>query len=356
MKLLYLIILFGLVGIINKTHASTTLNSRNYFKLLDYDDPTKLEDIVKMDKKIIKISRQIIGILQKRNAMDVENPKLGMVLVYAGMFITNTNNGVHYGKIDGDKLVGVHPHYGQDKLLARQKFATILLQTGKQIAPKDNRIVAWLSSSKYREEMMIYGAPTDATMKWIIDLVKIDPIFNLFNGLVLNNSFPFPTKYLEEMVKQANIMTGIGSPCIPFNPVNWIGLERCNTTQKTPYAYHGVIILMGDVFIKIAQRYLDDNDPSNDELAYTYLSKAKSIYNRPNQKTKDPTQKQWKLKHIFSERISLAKEMHDSYDSQKITDYFKTESGATIYQCNSCHQNGGGEEIFRAYHQLRAKK
>ena len=317
-----------------------------YFSLFDYQAAEKVKAIFAFENKLIDQALFVENYLQdnpdykapgKRYSSHV---KLAMNLVYTSMMLLNNNNGVLEGKLDLEDVTSArsitHKKNLRNEVIARYDLAARFLKLAIKTAPDDDRIPAWYSANLLRRQLYMEGKVDDAILDFIMSNTLRAPIFHLFNALTMASDYDFGNEREQQLIKTVDFMNSKESPCsqLIFRRGE---AKKCNTTGKTPFAYQGVTVYMGDAYLKEAAK-LHDTDQ---EASVAYAKKAQSLYTRVDWFIFKPKAKKWHMIKHLPERKELAEGL---IRGENHTDgYFKTRPYLDIDTCNSCHQDGKSE-------------
>lgn len=315
---------------------------KKYFKLLDYYDPEKRSLGLKLEKHLCDKANTIVEFVDKNP--NFEPPKgasskehLGMYLAYTALYLMNHNNGFVDGVIPYEQIISQMKiddgNDGKKEVYARYELAHKYFTLAEKLAPHDDRIQGWHLSSLFRYQKFQKGFVEEWIMDKIVEHVQSQPIFHLFNALTMNSDYSFGEKRENILFKTTDFLTSKESPCAQLF-FRTGEAKKCNTTNRTPFAYQGVTTYMGDVYLKEAFK-VHTKDPS---LAENFAKKAKQLYARVDWFIFKPKAKHWKMYEYLPARKEIADEIvHGNYSNQG---FFKSNKFLDTYSCVSCHQNG----------------
>jgi hypothetical protein len=325
------------------------LIATEYFANFDYKNEDKINSILEFEKKLIEHVTPIADLLDKnpqyqpQNKKDSTRIKLAMNLVYAGMMILNNNNGAIEGKIPFSSLISkiqlAKEKSLKAELIARYELCARFLEIAKNAAPKDDRIPSWYSAAILRLQKFRDGKVEDEIMDYIVANAVKAPIFHLFNALTMTSDYDFGRKREDELFKMVELMNSKDSPCLPvfFRKGE---AKKCNTTNKTPFAFQGVTAYMGDAYLKQSIKLASDDS----EKATHYLNQARSLYKRINWPLFILKTRKWDMKPLINERLKVVEKIQNDQD---VSDFFQSSKYLDMYTCVSCHQNGKDKSALK---------
>jgi hypothetical protein len=251
--------------------------------------------------------------------------------------ILNTNNGAIEEKITYQDIIQFKKISNKNdlrsELIARYKLSERFLKLATKTSPEDDRISAWHSANLVRMQLYKDGKVEEAVLDLITSEAVRSPVFHLFNALTMNSNYDFGPKREATLIEVIDFMNSKESPCRRLIFRTGEG-KKCNTTSKTPFAYQGTTVYMGDTYLKTAANlFLTDPDAS-----VQYAKKAESIYNRVDWFIFKHKAKRWKMFKHVEERKELASGL--IHGENRTDGYFKTRPFLDIYTCTSCHQDG----------------
>lgn len=349
MKLLILILFLNTSLSWSRDVKKENLLGTDYFSLFDYQAQDKIKSIFAFEDKLVDQALFIEDYLAanpdykapgKRYSSHV---KLAMNLVYTSMMLLNNNNGVLEGKLDLADITSVRSITNKDNLrdevIARYDLAARFLKLAIKTAPNDDRIPAWYSANLLRRQLFMEGKVDEAILDFIMSNTVRAPIFHLFNALTMASDYDFGDEREKKLLETVDFMNSKESPCsqLFFRRGE---AKKCNTTSKTPFAYQGVTVYMGDAYLKQSAK-LHDKDQ---EASVAYAKKAQALYTRVDWFIFKPKAKKWHMIKYLQERKDLARGLADGQDHT--ADFFKSRPYLDIYTCNSCHQDGKSEKAL----------
>lgn len=315
----------------------------DYFSLFNYQEENKVRAIFSFENKLIDQAYFIESFLKENP--DYKAPgkryssrvKLAMNLVYTSMMLLNNNNGVLEGKLDLKDITSArsltNKNNLRDEVIARYDLAASFLKLAINTAPDDDRIPAWYSANLLRRQLYMEGKVDEAILDFIMTNTIKAPIFHLFNALTMASDYDFGDVREQKLIETVDFMNSKESPCsqLFFRRGE---AKKCNTTNKTPFAYQGVTVYMGDTYLKAAAK-LHGKDQ---EASVAYAKKAQALFTRVDWFIFKPKAKKWQMIKHLQERKDLAQGL---IQGENHTDgYFKSRPYLDIYTCNSCHQDG----------------
>jgi hypothetical protein len=347
----FLILILCLLPTLNwaKDIKKENLLGTEYFSLFDYQAKEKIKSIFAFEDKLIDHALYIETYLQDNPQYRApgkkysSHVKLAMNLVYASMMLLNNNNGALEGKLGLEDITS-HRQITtngnlREEVIARYDLAARFLKVAMATAPEDDRIPAWYSANLLRRQLYMEGKVDEAILDFITENTVRAPIFHLFNALTMSSDYDFGEAREKKLLEMVDFMNSKESPCaqLIFRRGE---AKKCNTTSKTPFAYQGVTVYMGDAYLKTAVK-LHKSDP---EASSIYAQKAQALYTRVDWFIFKPKAKKWNmLKHV-NQRRDLAQGLMEGED--RTEGYFKTRPYLDIYTCNSCHQDGTSKEAL----------
>ncbi len=317
-----------------------------YFSLFDYQAAEKVKDIFDFENKMVDHALFIENYLAENPnytapAKRYSSPvKLAMNLVYTSMMLLNNNNGVLEGKLDLKDITSARSLTDKkdlrEEVIARYDLAARFLQLAMKTAPEDDRIPAWYSANLLRRQLYVEGKVDEAILDFIMTNTLRAPIFHLFNALTMASDYDFGDAREQKLIETVDFMNSKESPCsqLIFRRGE---AKKCNTTGKTPFAYQGVTVYMGDTYLKKAAK-LHGKDQG---ASIAYAKKAQALYTRVDWLIFKPKAKKWHMIKHLPERKDLAQGLIEGED--RTQGYFKSRQYLDIYTCNSCHQDGKSE-------------
>lgn len=296
-----------------------------YFSVFNYHDAAKHELAQTLEADMTENAERIL--VWAKAHPGVENADAGMYLVYTGMLILDRNNGFREGVLTQNAPT-------IPELLDRYRLAQVFLDAAQALSPKDTRIPSWAAANAFRMEKLEHGSVSDATLDRIVALAEKSPIFHLFNALTMSSDMDFGLEREAKLLALSELMNGKDSPCWP--PIFRTGeAKQCKTTKKTPYAFQGVTVYLGDSFLKKAVRDASV-DPASSEA---YLSKALKAYQRLTFFLFKRKTKRWEQYPNLQERIRMVRALQRD-KAKPDARYLATRSFLDIYTCYGCHQEG----------------
>jgi|GEM_PF-4124666 len=346
-----LILILCLLPTLNwaKDIKKENLLATEYFSLFDYQANEKIKSIFAFEAKLIDHALYIETYLQDNPQYRAprkkysSHVKLAMNLVYASMMLLNNNNGALEGKLGLEDVISHRQLTAngnlREEVIARYDLAARFLKLAMKTAPEDDRIPAWYSANLLRRQLYMEGKVDEAILDFITENTVRAPIFHLFNALTMSSDYDFGEEREKKLLEMVDFMNSKESPCaqLIFRRGE---AKKCNTTSKTPFAYQGVTVYMGDAYLKTAAK-LHKTDP---EASRTYAQKAQALYTRVDWFIFKPKAKKWNMLKHLNQRKDLAQGLLKGED---LTDgYFKTRPYLDIYTCNSCHQDGNSTDAL----------
>jgi hypothetical protein len=339
-------ILFALLFISSLSTSLAQVSNRSlekkYFRLLDY---TNLETRMKgfeLEKHLCSNSDEIVRLYEKNpnfkpKSKESSREHLGMYLAYTGLFLMNNNNGFVDSVIPYEDITShmklLKSHDGKLEVFARYELAHKYFSVAEKLAPADDRIQGWHLSSLFRFQKFKNGKVEEWIMDEIVKHVQSQPIFHLFNALTMNSDYSFGAERENILLETTEFLASKDSPCAKLF-FRTGEAKKCDTTNRTPFAYQGVTTYMGDVYLKEAFKSHETN-PKRAEL---YAKKAQGLYTRVDWFIFKPKAKRWKMHESLPERKAIANEMvHGNFNQDE---YLKSTRFLDNYSCVSCHQNG----------------
>lgn len=351
MRCIFLLFSFLLTVNTQAEFVEKSLSGTEYFRLFNYNQEKLKNEIPFFEDRLIKLANDIIAYSDanpnyKKTKHYSTPEKMGLILVYVSMFVMNNNNGAIEGIIDQRTLTKARTFSTEKNMtlkgevIARYMYAQKLLEKALILAKSDIRIPSWYAANLLRLEKYKTGKVSEKTLGEIMDLARHDPIFHLFNALTMASDYDFGEKREEELFKLVEFLSSKDSPCYP--PFFRTGeAKKCNTTEKTPFAFQGVSVYMGDAYLKKAAREINKGEH---DKANFYLDRANALYQQINWFVFKKKFKKWGMKHLALERMELVKQ---AKVTKKIDiDFFRSKNYLDIYTCTSCHQDGLAEKSF----------
>lgn len=316
---------------------------KGYFKYFNYNKIENQSTSFEIEDQLLILSQQIENQINSVNNSD-QKLQMSLILVYTAMYLLNNNNGAIEGVIDLETLTKKHNISSTDNLrveiIERYKLADRYLSIALKTTPEDERIESWYLANLLRWQKYEKGVVEEYILDRITELSKEAPMFHLFNALTMESDYSFGEQRGEKLFELVELMTGKDSPCKPFIKFLRKGeAKKCNTTKKTPYAYQGTSVYLGDAYLK---RYLKIKDTEPD-LAAKHLGKAQGIYYTAKYLKIFKTRK-WSLKKNLNNRLKVIKNLRSGNSVPE--GFFKSREYLDIYTCNSCHEGGKKSNVL----------
>lgn len=320
------------------------LSGTEYYSYFDYKDREDPSEVFAFERQLVEQALFVEDFMIKNP--DYEPPargysdrhRLAMTLVYAGMLMLNNNNGAAEGHYTLTHLLSGGMALGQESTLksevtARYDLCVRLLALAKQTDPEDGRIDSWYAAAVMHRQRHIEGKVDTKTLDWITDNAVRDPMFHLFSALTMNSDFDFGREREAALMSKVEWLNSKESPCrqLFFRRGE---AKKCNTTHKTPFAYQGVTVYMGDYYLRESLR----QHGADAEKSKEYAKKADKLYTRVDWFIFKPKAKKWDMYEYLPERKQMAKDLMTGKNST--SDFFQSRRFLDIYTCTSCHQNG----------------
>jgi hypothetical protein len=321
--------------------SNKSLESK-YFKLLDYKNLETRQTGRELEAHLCKKADEIIEFIRsnpdfKPSKKQSTLAELGMYLAYTGLYLMNNNNGFINGDLSYKEIISSMKldsgTDGREEIYRRYELAHKYFTLGEKLAPEDDRIQGWHLSSLFRFQKYKTGKVEEDIMDKIVAHVVSQPIFHLFNALTMNSDYSFGEKRERKLLEITEFLGSKDSPCAKLF-FRTGEAKKCNTTNRTPFAFQGVTTYMGDTFLREAYKSAD-TDP---ERALIYAKKAQGQYVRVDWFIFKPKAKRWKMYEYLPQRKELAEQMVNG--GHKDETFFGSRKFLDTYSCVSCHQNG----------------
>lgn len=316
---------------------------RKYFMYFDYSKTSNLEKSFKIEKRMIDLADQAYDITATVEDRD-HKEQLSLIMVYTAMYLLNHNNGAIEGKIDFDTLTqnGSFSKVNdlRDEILARYNQADKYLSLALVTAPGDERIESWYLANLLRMQKYDAGIVDERILDRITEITLESPMFHLFNALTMSSDYDFGEERNKKLFDVVEMMTGKDSPCRPFLRFLRKGdAKKCNTTNKTPYAYQGTSVYLADFYVKQAVK----NQADKPRLADKQFGKALGMYITMKIIKPFKTWK-WKMRKSLNQRIKTVRRIKRGKTSGN--KYLQSSRYLDVYTCSSCHQGGSPSRVL----------
>lgn len=337
----FLIILSLLMNIAFAGINRDDLSSTDYFRLFDYHEHDKIDEIFEFEKKLINQANLVENFLisnpdyrptSKKHSTRLQ---LAMNLVYAAMMIMNNNNGA----IEG------HIKLGRKEIIARYTMSARFMKLATETAPEDDRIPSWYYANLLRKQKYEEGRVDEKTLDMITAAALRSPVFHLFNALTMSSDYDFGQEREEKLTAKAKFMGSKESPCRTKDKTDPES-KKCDISKKTPFAIQGVTTYIGDVYLKEAVR-LHATDPEKSKASaqgalsqYTAVKFVNGFLSALQFRV--TKKRRWQSINLIPKRVEIAQGLVNGED--RSGDFFKTRNYLDIYTCVSCHQSGKGKD------------
>lgn len=326
------------------------LSGTEYFSYFDYKDREDPSEVFEFERKLIEQALSVEDFLTKKPNYEPPSRayssrhRLAMTLVYAGMLILNNNNGSAEGYYSlahlrsGGITLSLESTL-KSEITARYDLCVRLLALAQKTDPEDGRIDSWYAAAIMHRQRHVEGKVDAKTLDWITANAVRDPMFHLFSALTMNSDFDFGPERESALLSKVEWLNSRESPCrqLFFRRGE---AKKCNTTHKTPFAFQGVSVYMGDYYLRESLNHIG-TDP---EKSKDYAKKASKLYTRVDWFIFKPKAKKWNMFQHLPERKHLAKDLMAGINS---TDgFFQSRRFLDIYTCTSCHQNGQSKKAL----------
>lgn len=178
-----------------------------YFSKLDYFEPHIAKDIPALERKLIKLSDEILAKPEQTQTKEDAN-----FLAYTALYILNTKGGFFAGTISLDDLDQKQTFTTSKVLtdvhLARHQHVVKLLEESNRIDPKHRLVPYWLLGSQFSLALLENREPTDEQLKGLVKQAG-NSAFGFFNTYItmkevnMNESVDYRNPLLDKALDKA---------------------------------------------------------------------------------------------------------------------------------------------------------
>lgn len=307
-----------------------------YFQKLDLRvDATKLKLIPTFAAKLTSMAEGERKKLTSLQLSRQEKEHAGLVFIYdALMTMNNTDaamkNILSLADLRADHRFGAEGGSDKEELLARAEYCIHQLTTALKLRLDDRRIDSWIESAKTQKDQIKSGLPPSNTLlKAAMDAIPIRPTFNLFTAILLFESVDAAHPLFERLAREAKQFVDATSsgdnPCYKYP-------QDCQNGSHAPYNLQASVTVLGDVFLRRSEYFLQKNDiPRAMEMA-GYARETYSVLESPKH---IEVSKTWPDRPLVQIRKDHIEQIHKM--QMPSVPLHKTGAYAQAYDCASCH-------------------
>jgi hypothetical protein len=335
------IVLLVMFVLISQSKALPSSSNDELFEnlrsTLDYNNSQIKNKIPQVESKLINIADKNTRKLSEgayHNSSD-----LALTLVYAGLFMANTNDAVSNGFIDY-KLLTSYRRFSRiqnlkKELIARKKRIVRYIEIAQIYRSSDQRISSWLAGAKASLEKEENGVLSIKAIDALLKAATDYPAFNLFTAILALRNEKLTDSQKLQVLTLTEQMVGPQNPCRTSGGADHV----CLNGWKAPFNFQTAVALLGDVLIKQAELDILNNNSSNIQDGYRLAYTAKGVYSSAFSETMKNTTAVWENRNALQERIVKTDLLIQSKNG--FGTFWQSQSGVRTYQCASCHSGNG---------------
>lgn len=316
-----------------------------YFESLNYENPKIAEAIPSFEGQLLADTNAVRD-LWKSHGQELGNDKLcrintGLILIYAAMYLQNTNAGVLAGEIPLDSIPKDQRFTDKsDKteiLLARQKVAETMLREAQQkYLWQDSLLTAFIDSNGFFSEILKNGQLSEETLVWAF--AKASKQFPNFMALMHDTG---PQELSQKWADQLAGLTTlyIQPPAMSRESYEFYSPQESFATIL-PYLFVAARIEFADVFAKQADRLVLSSNKEEHDRGIQTLQQAVGVYQSLFQPPLKDLTESWPKVSVLEERIAKAENFLVKQDpGAAFGTYWKSKNGMIPNRCASCHSS-----------------
>ena len=306
--------------------AQDEINIKQYYKNLDYFNPSKRQEQLRYEAKFTKYLQANLT----RNEQEFTEAHAKTIL-YGTLFLTNTNQGVRFGQISYSELI----QHGQlsvetnlkAEMIAREKLILANLKIAQKITPEDQRIDSWIATHEMYSEELLYGAVTPATFEKMMLLGKRD-VFSYTAMAVISNELVLTGDQQKRIVELADLVSDGKIPCIQNTKGN------CFEHRLAPQTNQVGKLITADIYLRDASQYVEGKEDEEGKRIQSGVN-ARVVYGLLSQTRMRNLTLDWENIHLRA-RVKAVNNL--LWDQTAVPETVtKSLKFKRAYSCIACH-------------------
>jgi hypothetical protein len=309
-----------LICLIFSSMAQAKVDYSVYFKRLNYftGDITKL----------LAYEREIKADIDEVLAQKLTGAEAVKTIVYGSLFLTNTQQAVRFGKIEGNLYINNLKLGSGDvrsELEHREFYILEALKYGAQLAPSDYRVKAWILTHKMYLENLQTGSVSHNLFDQMLELAKQN-IFSYTALGIIANELNLDDEQFSKLFALVDLVKHKIIGCEQKDK------KRCGNSKVAPNTRNVGKLITADLYLK--QASMEAQLETGAERINPGVS-AMVLYKQLRKSNLFIGKLKWKRFAKLKKRTKLAKDL--LWRQVPAISKLKEDKFKQAYSCQSCH-------------------
>lgn len=261
-----------------------------------------------------------------------QTAKAGLVMIYDALMMHNNtdaalNGGLSLASLVASRRFAAAGASDQDELLARARYALANLALAAQLRPDDRRIDSWTVAVQASIERIQNGQVSEAALTKVLDTIDERPTFNLWTALLIFRGRDASSELYGRLVAAAKDFVDSASDPCSQHP------QDCQNGPHAPYSFQSSVTVLGDAFLRRANRLMQDGRVGDAMLLAHY---AQGTYARLNAPTHGLDTQAWPDRSAIGPRIDAVQKLLNAQTLNDVS-FVASDDFRRAYECSACH-------------------